>query len=507
MDAARALPPPPRRGRRRWLKGLAVILLAPPLLFSAALLWPLPAPPLPETGNSRVITNVRVVDVAKGQASEPTTVTLRNGMIAAVGEGAYDTALPVLDAGGRWLLPGFWDMHTHGLQLSPQLQFPLMLANGITGTRDMMDCPRPTDPLIACVADKRRWTTQAIAGQQAAPRFVQVASFYFEDPTLAPEDVAERARAYTARGVDALKVYNRLRADSYQRLATEARQLHRPLVGHLPKAIALQEALRAGQHSFEHAHLFARHCFDQAAAWRNGMLDDVDPTALAERMVGGYRPSTCNEAFALMQASGAAFVPTHVTREEDARARDPAFIDDPRLAYLDPLSRWAWRDDLQATIARYPGLRGEHALKTYFDHGLALTGAAHRAGVSVLVGTDTVLGGFRYHDELQLLRRAGLSQAEVLRAATLQPARHLDLQARHGSVEVGKAADLVLLDGNPLQDTANTRRVHAVLLAGHLYDRPRLDALLAYARKQARSPAVMARLLWGFATSPVSSEL
>lgn len=492
---------------KRLLKVLAALVSAPAVLFTAALLWPLPAPPLPEPGNSRVIVNARVVDVARGQVSEPTTVTVRNGTITAIGEAPRDTTLPVLDAGGRWLLPGFWDMHTHALQLSPQLQFPLMLANGITGTRDMMDCPQATDPLIACVADKRRWTAQAVAGQQVAPRFVQIASFYFEDPALAPDTAAQRARVYSARGVDTLKVYNRLRADTYQRLAIEARQLRRPLVGHLPRAVPLEDALQAGQRSFEHAHLFVRHCFDNAAAWRGGMLDGEDPTALAERMVGGYQPSVCNHAFGLMQASGAAFVPTHVTREEDARARDPAFINDPRLAYLDPLSRWAWRDDLTATTERYPGLRGEDALKAYFAHGLALTGAAHRAGVSVLVGTDTGLGGLRYHDELQWLRQAGLSQAEVLRAATLHAARHLDLQALHGSVEVGKAADLVLLDGNPLQDTANTRRVHAVLLAGHLYDRPRLDALLAYARAQARSPAVMARLLWGFITSPVSAEL
>lgn len=505
MDAARALPRSARR--RRWPIVLAILLLAPPLLFTAALLWPLSAPPLPQPGNSRVIVNARVVDVARGQVSEPTTVTVRNGTIAAIGEAPRDATLPVFDAGGRWLLPGFWDMHTHALQLSPQLQFPLMLANGITGTRDMMDCPQATDPLIACVTDKRRWTAQAIAGQQVAPRFVQVASFYFEDPSLAPEAAAERARTYSARGVDALKVYNRLRADTYQRLATEAQQLRRPLVGHLPKAVPLEGALQAGQRSFEHAHLFVRHCFDNAAAWRGGTLDSEDPTALAERMVGGYQPALCNEAFGVMQASGAAFVPTHVTREEDARARDPAFINDPRLAYLDPLSRWAWRDDLQATVARYPGLRGEDALKAYFEHGLALTGTAHRAGVTVLVGTDTGLGGFRYHDELQWLRQAGLSQADVLRAATLQAARHLDLQASHGSVEVGKVADLVLLDGNPLHETASTRRVHAVLLAGHLYDRPRLDALLAHARKQARSPAVMARLLWGFLTSPVSAEL
>lgn len=505
MDAARALTRTARR--RRWPRVLAALLLSPPLLFTAALLWPLSAPPLPEPGNSRVIINVRVVDIARGRASEPTTVTVRNGHITAIGEGAHDATLPVLDGGGRWLLPGFWDMHTHALQLSPQLQFPLMLANGITGTRDMMDCPQATDPLIACVDDKRRWTAHAIAGQQAAPRFVQIASFYFEDPALAPEYAVERARAYSTRGVDALKVYNRLRADTYQRLAVEARQLRRPLVGHLPRAVPLEDALKAGQRSFEHAHLFVRHCFDNAAAWRGGTLDGEDPTALAERMVSGYQPALCDEAFGLMQASGAAFVPTHVTREEDARARDPSFIDDPRLAYLDPLSRWAWHDDLKATVSRYPGLRGEDALKAYFTHGLALTGAAQRAGVTVLVGTDTGLGGLRYHDELQWLRQAGLSQADVLRAATLQAAHHLELQASHGSVDVGKAADLVLLDANPLQDISHTRRIHAVLLAGHLYDRPRLDALRAYARSQARSPAVMARLLWGFLTSPVSAEL
>ncbi|MGS7838756.1 amidohydrolase family protein [Stenotrophomonas maltophilia] len=492
---------------RRLLRALLAALPVLPLAFVAALLWPLRGAPLPEAGNSRVIANVRVVDIARGQASEPTTVTVRNGLITAIGEDAHDAALPVLDAGGRWLVPGFWDMHTHALQLSPQLQFPLMLANGITGTRDMMDCPQTTDPLIACVADKRRWTAQAIAGQQVAPRFVQIASFYFEDPSLAPDAAAARARTYSARGVDALKVYNRLRADTYQRLATEAQQLRRPLVGHLPRAVHLEDAMQAGQRSFEHAHLFVRHCFENAAAWRGGALDGENPTALAERMVSGHQPARCDEAFGLMQASGAAFVPTHVTREEDARARDPAFADDPRLAYLDPLSRWAWRDDLQATVARYPGPRGETALKAYFEHGLVLTGAAHRAGVPVLVGTDTGLGGFRYHDELQWLRHAGMSRADVLRAATLQAARHLQLQASHGSVEVGKAADLVLLDGDPLQDTANTRRIHAVLLAGHLYDRPRLDALLAYARSQARSPAVMARLLWGFLTSPVSAEL
>ena len=106
-----------------------------------------------------------------------------------------------------------------------------------------------------------------------------------EQAILSPEAAAARARTYSARGVEALKVYNRLRADTYQRLATEAQQLRRPLVGHLPKAVPLDDAVQAGQRSFEHAHLFVRHCFDNAAAWRGGALDGEDPTGLAERMV------------------------------------------------------------------------------------------------------------------------------------------------------------------------------------------------------------------------------
>ncbi len=269
MEAARAQSTSPRRWKRLALV-LAATLATPPLLFAAALFWPLQAPPLPDAGNSWVITNVRVLDVVNGQASEPTTVTVREGRITAIGDDAPDSSLPLLDAGGRWLSPGFWDMHTHALQLSPQVQFPLMLANGITGTRDMMDCPQLTDPLIACVADKRRWNAQAIAGQQVAPRFVQVASFYFEDPSMRADDALRRAREYDARGIDALKVYNRLRADTYQQLAAEAQRLQRPLIGHLPKAVSLQDALRADQRSFEHAHLFARHCFENAAQWRDG---------------------------------------------------------------------------------------------------------------------------------------------------------------------------------------------------------------------------------------------
>lgn len=476
---------------------LAVVLVA----------WPRSTAPLPDTRQSYVIEGVRVVDVVAGIVGPPTSVAVRNGLIEAIDPRAPTPGLIRIDGRGRFLVPGFWDMHGHSFQHSPQVDFPLWVANGVTSTRDMMDCPGAKDSLIACAADKRRWNAEVEAGRLAAPRIVEVASYYLEDPALTPAAAAARVRAYDARGIDAIKVYNRLPRAAYFRAAAEARSRGMRLVGHLPKAVALDEAVAAGQSSLEHAHAFARHCFRRAAGWREGRLDGLPPTDFAEVIVAEHDPSVCRAAFDAVRRARAWYVPTHVTREEDARAGEPDFVDAPRLAYLDPLSRWAYRDDLAGTRAAYPGRRGEQALRTYFEHGLRLTGAAHLAGVRVLVGTDTAVGGFRYHDEMVHLARAGLAPAEVLRAATIDAARYAGLEASSGSVEVGKRADLVLLDADPLADIANARRIRAVFLKGRLYDRRRLDELLAFARGQAAAPHNWAKLLWGFARSSVTSDL
>ncbi len=488
-------------------KSIAAVLGLVVLLAVALILWPAPEAPLADPARNRLIENVRVVDVVTGTAGPLVAVEIRDGAIAAIGPGIVAGDLARLNGRGGFLVPGFWDMHVHSFQASPQMHLPLWIANGVTNVRDMMDCPQERDSLIACAGDKRRWNAEVAAGQRTAPRIVEVASYYLERPELTPQDAVARVRTYKARGIDAVKVYNRLSPATYRAAATEARAQRLRLVGHLPKAVGLDEAIDAGQLSFEHAHILPRHCFARADDWRQGRLDGEAPTALAEMIVAGHDPARCAAAFARMRQAGTWLVPTHVTREEDARAGDPGFANDPRLDYLDPLSRWAWNDDLGGTLSRYPGVRGERALRAYFDHGLRLTGQAHAAGVGILVGTDTGLGGFRYHDEMAHLVRAGLTTADVLRAATIDAARYVGMEASAGSIAIGKRADLVLLDANPLVDIANTRRIRAVVQDGRLYDRERLNALLAFVRGQASAVHNSAKLLWAFARSSVSGDL
>ena len=485
--------------------GIGVVFCG--LLAAILIAWPSRYPPMPDPGTSRIIDNVRIVDVVAGTVGQPQSLLIREGRIVAIGQIEASSALPRHDAGGAYAVPAFWDMHVHSFQSSPQMHFPLYVANGVLNLRDMMDCPGRSDTLIACAQDKARWNREVAAGTLSAPRIVETASFYLARPDMSPAEARADVLRAKQRKIGAAKVYNDLPLEAYRAAAAEADTQGMKLVGHLPRAVTLEAALTAGQDTFEHAHLLPRHCSAKNEAWRAGELDGMSPTQQVKMLVDSYEAERCTAAFERLNRAEAWLVPTHVTREEDARAGDPAFIDDPHLIYLDPLSRWARNDDLDAVSSRFSGREGEDALRAYFVHGLALTKAAKDAGVKVLVGTDTALGGFRYHDELAHLAGAGLSPPEILRAATIDAARYAGQAGSAGTLEAGKRADLVLLAANPLESIAATRRIQAVIAGGRMYDRQRLDALLTFVAGQAGAPHNWMKLLWGFARSSMASEM
>ncbi len=146
-------------------------------------------------------------------------------------------------------------------------------------------------------------------------------------------------------------------------------------------------------------------------------------------------------------------------------------------------------------------------LKGALAQAKADTLAAYRAGVPVLVGSDTIIAGIRLHDEMALLVSAGLTPGEVLRAATLDAARFMKLDRNFGSVERGKHADLLLLSADPLIDIANSRSIAGVMLGGHYYDRTGIADLKSFVKRQAAGPSNWGRMIWGFLTSPAGGSL
>jgi len=512
----------------RRVRRVVLWIVSPPLialtLFALGVIWPLPPADPVVTDRPVAFIGAALVDVEDGVSIPGRTVLIDRGRIVAVGPaGAVD--LPErtvrIDARGAYLMPALWDMHTHVFAVSPLLDLPLYIAYGVTNVRDMQGCPQAGDPFIACAEEKRRWTREAEEGRRVGPRVVATTSFMANGPRMrerlpgAPPffgtETAEEARAFVrhqaAEGVDAIKVYDWLPREAYFALIPEARRLGLDVVGHLPLAVSAVEAAAAGQRSIEHARFLLHEAYPGGAALRAAAEAGAEVgrwRAEQRRMVDEHDPAMAGEVFAAMVEHGTWYVPTHLTRWVDAYGDDPVVREDPLLRYLHPLMRWQWLEDVDATIAEDSSAEGRQAYRDFYRKGLELTGAAHRAGVRILAGTDYIVPGADLHRELVNLVSAGLTPAEALRTATVNPATYFGLEGEYGGIAEGKVADLLLLDGNPLQDIRNTQRIRAVVFNGNVYDRGALDELDAVVRVRARSWSVACKILWRFVRSPAS---
>jgi len=469
-------------------------------LFAVGVLWPQERLEPARTGRPIAFTRATVIDVRSGTVLPGRTVVIANGRIRSVApDGAATIPADALrvNAGGKYLLPAFWDMHTHVFAVSPLLDLPLYIRYGVTNVRDMQGCPQPGDPFVACREEKRRWTAEAVAGSRVGPRVVASTSWMANGPGMvrrlktvpayfdtATPDQARRFVRHFAGETEAIKVYDRLPRDAYFALVEEARRLKLEVVGHRPYAVSAIEAA-ANQKSIEHARFILHESFAGSAELRTRRTSDWREDR--RRMLDEHDPRRAQAIFAAMKQHGTWYVPTHLTRWSDAYAEDPAVREDGLLRYLHPLMKRQWLEDLDELLAEDSSPEARETHRQFYRKGLELTGAAHRAGVKVLAGTDYIVAGADLHRELQQLSLAGLQPAEILRAATIHPAEYFGLERQYGTVEAGKVADLVLLDANPLADIRNTQTISAVVFNGNFYDRAALDGISAYVERQARS--------------------
>lgn len=489
------------------LRSIASVVLGPALLFAFG------APARAQQQAARepadlAIVHVDVVDVERGELLRDRTVLIRDGTIerieptvrggaaAAQEHGAHE----VVDGSGGYLIPGLWDMHAHmqarGMPpwISTDWLMPLLVAHGVTGVRDMASSCDGAEG-AACLERMRDWQRRIHAGELLGPRLLALSSFPL-NPPWDREVTAEQVRGVVGmireQGLDFIKVYTRWSPQGFALLMAEARRAGIPVSGHIPLRVTTIEASQAGLRSIEHARDLPFDCFAGAAEFRATARSQNPPVEVMRAMVDEHDEARCAEIFRTLVRNDTWYVPTHITRRMDAYADDAAFRADPRLRYIPPTILESWNRDADRMVALDPTPEGRRVMRGFYERGLEITGAAHRAGVRVLVGTD---GGDTYafpgsgvHDELGELVLAGLSPAEALRAATSSSAEFLGLGDLHGSVATGRRADLVLLDANPLEDIDAVRRIRAVVFRGEHLDRAALDALLAQAEATAARP-------------------
>ena len=434
------------------------------------------------------IQHVAVVDVVAGRVLPDMTVEIRGRTIAAMDSAPrirVTRGARIVDGRGRYLIPGLWDMHVH-LSFpvgAAQIFLPLMVANGVLGARDMHSFLLPILSLKRAVA----------SGAQIGPRLF-VAGTAVDGPNSylpaarivrTPEEARTAVRELKAAGVDFIKVYSSLPKDLYLAVASEAKNDGIPFVGHVPYLVTAAEASDAGQKSLEHlTEVDVGTSTDEAAI----KAEELE----AMNQKHGYIPDPVRLKSTFDSAKTAALferfrrndtwqVPTLVVFYQEIQIADTSRRgNDSLLVYIPMMLRDYWRSLPVDIATKMVALGAVHA---------DLVGRLNRAGVRMLAGSDCpnpfVYPGFSLHDELGLLVRSGLTPAEALRTATINPATFLGLTDSLGTVASGKVADLVLLDANPLTDIANTKRIRAVIQGGHLWNRGALDAMLAGAKARA----------------------
>lgn len=463
---------------------LVILLLLPVLLFAQR---------NPDVqAKSLVFIHVTVIDATGSPAKADMTVVITGELITALGKTdavRIPNEAQVVDATGKFLIPGLWDMHVHIFnQVSKRppnaWYFPLFIANGVTSVREMWTKTQDMNQVL-------EWRRQFKEGTLTAPRIAAVGTVVDGQPSTwpntdtvaSPEEARRMVRKIKDAGVDFVKTYSNLSRKAYFAIVDEARKQNIPFAGHVPFAVGADEASNAGQRSMEHLNQILETCSSKEQELLR--VPGKDWSIVYDKlMVDTYDESKCRKLFSLLAENHTWQAPTLIQKQMYYFSGDLRhFTESPRLKYVpvDEQDRW------KPYIARQKSLSEDekNLRKRIWQAYLALVGAMRHAGVDFMTGTDLgneyIYPGFSMHDELELLIEAGLSPMEALQTATRNPAKFLGVLDRLGTVEKGKSADLVLLDANPLEKIGNTQRIYAVMLNGRFLPKESLQKMLVEA--------------------------
>ena len=435
--------------------------------------------------------HVNVVDMSSGKIRKNMTVVISGNRIKTIGKkvdrSEGDT---IIDARQKFLIPGLWDMHVH-VRNEESIFFPLLIANGITGVRDMHNPNR--------YSSIGKWKDSINIGELTAPRIGAAAGRiidgYGDSRNLGfvvVKDVEQArlaVRQMKSYGADFIKIYNRITEAEYMAIADEAKNLGMFLAGHLPYGISLDTVVPLGLRSIEHVDGLTIPFSSNESSIRKLLSDSsasISRTRFAklrELAYQTYDSSLALEKISLLKKYGVFVCPTlwiaaTINLKDFLLHSEGALLQEVPPPILD---KW--------TLNPLPNFtRADSILYfAYYQRALQMVGLLHRSGVQIMAGTDSspvwnyVIPGYSLHFELALYVKAGMTPYEALKTATVYPAVFLNRQHDYGDVREGLLADLVLLKKNPLLDINNTRKIDAVIINGRFLDRKALDALLQHA--------------------------
>lgn len=418
--------------------------------------------------NAYAIKNVNIISMTStNEVINNATIVIDSQKIISINQ-SIPGNVQIIDGHGKWLIPGLIDMHVHiPVDGHFNTKYPTRAASVFTSTQDVMT------PFIAngvttvfelnARAGHFGQRNEILRGDVIGPRMALAAMINGGngDGRIAntPSDGRQSVRMAKAEGYEFIKVYSHLDVETYKAIVDEAEKLQMKVVGHIPNSFRGEIAEALVPHFGLAAH--AEEFFKQAE----------------------YVPTDPKHIASLARANGTWLTPTLVVMVS-AAAQGRSINEVSRqtaLQYVHPLLQDKWltannyhKNATEKSIAR---------LERIIDFNKRLVRAFKEAGVPIVAGTDAgssgVIWGFSLHDELELLVDAGLTPGEALASATRLPATWLGIDSVTGTIEVGKFADLVLLDANPLTDIRNTLKIAGVFINGRWVDRSGMEKMLS----------------------------
>jgi imidazolonepropionase-like amidohydrolase len=363
-----------------------------------------------------------------------------------------------VDARGKFILPGLWDMHAHFEQVE---WGPIYLAAGATTVRD---CGNEFE-FITAVRDA------IAAGKGLGPR-LELAGIVDGTGKLAigvaRVDTPEEAKMWVDKYHDAnfqqMKIYSSVKVEELKDVTTEAHRLGMTVTGHIPEGLTAYQAIDAGQDQINHVVYVA-----------NIMHDPLPEGATRRQRAEAAANIDINspaaqKAIAFLVEHGTVVDPTLAVFEfETANTSKPTASFEPGVLRVAPQL-----EEPLVDVGPPPPPDIAAIINGGFEKDIEIVGALHKAGVPIVAGTDQTVPGFSLYREIELYAQAGFTPMEAIQAATIVPARVMKLDSELGTVEAGKRADLIIVGANPLESIHNIRKVESVITNGTMYNCPEL---------------------------------
>ncbi|AOW10965.1 amidohydrolase family protein [Flavobacterium gilvum] len=443
-----------------------------------------------------LIYNAQIVDVISGKIKKEKSVLIDNGKIKAIGD--YQNLKKniqvshIINAGNKFLIPGLWDMHIHlegeNLVEDNKALLPFFFTYGITTVRD-------------CASDLGEqvleWRNEVASGKLLAPtiftagiKLEGINSSWKGDYEIGNEEELNAALdKLDKKHVDFIKITeNTLKGPLFLKSIEEAHKRNYIVSGHVPTDLTLDEMVDAGFSSVEHSHYLLRQGCDEktiVSDLKAGKITKAQANVLYQST---FNQEKANENYKNLGNKGLYVTPTLIG------GRQAAFVDEnnyPNDSLMASYLTKAYIKDYMSRIERSKNDKPEQIAerKKRYLFLQSQISYMHKAGIKIIAGSDAaplnafVFPGQSLIQEMVLFQQAGLSPIDVLRTSTINGARFLKKDKNMGSVDIGKIADLVLLDKNPLEDIHAVEHISGVYTKGRFFDRKALNQILENVKK------------------------